>query len=322
MIGRVLWLILLLVCAAATLAGVLAPIHPSADFLNHFRPLVAAGAIVLLAAALTLRAPRPVWGSATLLVGLNATMLALPLWWSAELAERPTAGQALASTGERDLKIVTFNMFHGDAPAVATFLLREDADVVVLQEVGAKQAQALRALLRDRYPHAHMCAVHPGCEAAIFAKRPWVATGQDRWTPSVPETIWVEFNDPEIGRLRVVGVHLSLPYRAEAQTRQVDWLIAARATFAGPAIVAGDFNMTPWSYRLQRLLASTGLRRHATFLRSWPTDRHPQFRLPTPAFLIDHVLTTPDIKSISIRTGPVTGSDHLPVVAQVRLPGL
>jgi endonuclease/exonuclease/phosphatase (EEP) superfamily protein YafD len=78
--------------------------------------------------------------------------------------------------------------------------------------------------------------------------------------------------------------------------------------------------MTPWSYRLQRLLASAGLRRHATFLRSWPTHLYPQLRLPAPAFLIDHVLSTPDIRSVSIRTGPVVGSDHLPVIAQLRLP--
>ena len=82
--------------------------------------------------------------------------------------------------------------------------------------------------------------------------------------------------------------------------------------------MAGDFNMTPWSYRLQRLLAAAGLRRHATFLRSWPTDG--QYRLPWPAFLIDHVLTTPDVRSVSIRIGPNLGSDHLPVIAQLRLP--
>jgi endonuclease/exonuclease/phosphatase (EEP) superfamily protein YafD len=320
MIGRALWLMLLLVCAVATLAGVLAPIHPPADFLNHFRPLVAAGAIVLLAAALTLRAPRPVWGSATLLVGLNTAMLALPLWWSAELAERPATGQALASAGGRDLKIVTFNMAYGDARPLATFLLREDADVVVLQELGGQQAQALRALLRDRYPHAHACVAPRRCAAAIFAKRPWAAAGQELWSRDAPETIWVQFNRPETGSLRVVGVHLHLPYRAEVQTRQIDWLIAHRSTFAEPTVIAGDFNMTPWSYRLQRLLASADLRRHATFLRSWPTDRHPQFGLPAPAFLIDHVLTTPDIKSVSIRTGSVLGSDHLPVIARVRLP--
>ena len=304
---------------AVTLAGLLAPIFPPADFVNHFRPFILAATCGLLLIALAARAQQPIWGSAAL-VGLNAVLLVLPLLWSAEPAERHAAGQALASARARDLKIVTFNMFYGDAQAVATFLLREDADVVVLQEAGAKQVQALRASLRDRYPHTHACVVPRGCAAAIFTKLPWAAAGQQHGTSSTPETIWVQFNDPEIGRLRVVGVHLHLPYRARVQTHQIDWLIAESRSLTGPAIVAGDFNMTPWSHRLQRLLASTGLRRHATFLRSWPTRRHPQFGLPTPAFLIDHVLTTPDIKSVSIRTGPVLGSDHLPVVARVRLP--
>ena len=305
--------------AVVSLAGMLAPIYPPADFPNHFRPFIFGAASALLVASLGIRAPRIIWTSASL-VGVNTVLLVLPLLWSAEPAERATAGQALASARERDLKIVTFNTEYRDAKAIAGFLLREDADVVVLQEVGAKQIRALRALLRDRYPHVHACAVPRGCAAAIFAKRPWAAAGQEQWTQGTPETVWVQFDDPEVGKLRVVGVHLSLPYRTEVQTRQIDWLIAARASFTEPAIIAGDFNMTPWSYPLQRMLASTGLRRHATFLRSWPTDRHRQFGLPTPVVLIDHVLTTPDIKSVSIRTGPNLGSDHLPVLARVRLP--
>jgi endonuclease/exonuclease/phosphatase (EEP) superfamily protein YafD len=319
MIARVLIWAALLAGAATTLAGVLAPIYPPADFINHFRPFILAAAGALLAAAFALRAPGAVW-CASALVGLNALLLALPIWWSAEPADRSAAGQALASAAERDLKIVTFNTAFGDARAVARFLLREDADIVVLQEVGVGHVGSLRLLLLDKYPHVHRCAAPRGCAAAIFAKRPWAAAGQAHSSGQTPEAVWVQFNDPEIGRLRVVGVHLHLPYRAEVQTRQIDWLIAESRTFAGPTIVAGDFNMTPWSYRLQRLLASAGLRRHATFLRSWPTDRHPQFGLPAPAFLIDHVLTTPDIRSVSIRTGPVIGSDHLPVVARVRLP--
>ena len=138
------------------------------------------------------------------------------------------------------------------------------------------------------------------------------------WTRESPETLWVQFDDAEYGRLKVVGVHLALPFRAEQQTNHIARLTALRGGVAGPLIIAGDFNMTPWSYRLQQLLASTGLRRHATFLRSWPTDG--QYRLPWPTFLIDHVLTTPEIKSVSIRIGPALGSDHLPVVAALRLP--
>jgi endonuclease/exonuclease/phosphatase (EEP) superfamily protein YafD len=316
-IARIALTAALLAGAAVTLAGLSAPIHPPADIVNHFRPFILLAAGALLAIALMLRARRLAWAGAAL-AGVNAALLGLPLLWSAEAAERSTAGQALASAGARDIKLVTFNMEFRDAKATARFLLEEDPDIVVLQEAGTRQTDALRAALNARYPHSHLCRVPHNCAAAIFAKRPWVAAGHDYWTKESPEALWVQFDDAEYGRLRVVGVHLSLPFRAEQQTNHVARLIALRSGVAGPLIIAGDFNMTPWSYRLQRLLAATGLRRHATFLSSWPTDG--QYRLPYPAFLIDHVLTTPEIKSVSIRIGPGLGSDHLPVIAALRVP--
>jgi endonuclease/exonuclease/phosphatase (EEP) superfamily protein YafD len=302
--------------ALMTGAGTLAPLYPIADFPNHFRPYTLAGACALLMLALALRAPLAAWTSAAL-VGLNAALLALPLQWSAEPAERPTAGQALAATGQRDIKVVTFNMHFGNARPTARFLLEEDADIVLLQEIGAREVRALRPLLQARYPHSHVCAQRR-CNAAILARRPWVAAGQEPWSRGNPETIWVELDEPGLGRIKVVGVHLSLPFQPADQVRQVARLVRLRATHKGPMIIAGDFNMTPWSWRLQRFLARTDMRRHATFLRSWPADR--QFGAPFPAFLIDHVTTTPDIGSVSIRTGPNLGSDHLPVVAVLRLP--
>jgi endonuclease/exonuclease/phosphatase (EEP) superfamily protein YafD len=317
MIARIALKAALLAGMAVTLAGLSAPIHPPADIINHFRPLILAAAGGLLAVALLLRARRLAWASATL-AGVNAVLVGLPLLWSAEAAERSTAGQALASAGARDIKLITFNMLFGNAKAAARFLIKEDPDIAVLQEAGARETDMLRAELGARYPHIHTCRVVHNCAAAILAKRPWVAAGHDYWTKDSPETVWVQFEDPQLGRLRVVGVHLALPFRAEQQTNHVARLTALRGGADGPLIIAGDFNMTPWSYRLQHLLAVTGLRRHATFLRSWPTDG--QYRLPWPTFLIDHVLTTPEIKSVAIRIGPALGSDHLPVVAVLRLP--
>lgn len=254
------------------------------------------------------------WG--VILAAVNAALFLLPLAWSAET----TRGQALATAGHRDLKIVTFNMAWAKRPVdnVADFLLQEDADILLLQEVTAAHAAALGTLLTARYPHSHSCAVFQGCTQAIFAKRPWSSVQHVHRASGGPEMIWAQFDDAEFGRFRVHSLHLAWPFTPETQARHVDRLIAIRNSIAEPAIFAGDFNMTPWSYQLQRLLAFTGLRRHATFLRSWPTDG--QFRLPAPAFLIDHVLTTPDITSLSIKTGPNLGSDHLPVVARLRLP--
>jgi endonuclease/exonuclease/phosphatase (EEP) superfamily protein YafD len=317
MTARLLLVLALVAGAAMTFTGALAPIYPIADFPNHFRPYTLAGAVALAVGALALRAPRTAWASAAL-AGLNAVALALALLWSAEPAERSTAGQAQAAAAHRDLEVVTFNMHYGDARRVARGLLAQNADIVLLQEIGAREMRALRPLLQARYPHAYACSHDRRCDAAVFARRPWVAAGHQPWSSDNPEVIWVELDDPKLGRIRVVGVHLSLPFRPEHQVRQVERLLALRAAHKGPLIIAGDFNMTPWSFRLQGFLARADLRRHATFLRSWPTDR--QFLAPFPAFLIDHVMATPDIKSVSIRTGPNLGSDHLPVVAVLRLP--
>ena len=317
MIALLVLLPALLVGALMTFAGLLAPIYPLADFANHFRPYTLAGAGALLLAALALHAPRTAWASAAL-AGINAALVALPLLWSAGTTDARTVGEALATPGQHTLKIVSFNLGAAEVRPLARFLLEEDADIVVLREIGAGQARSMRSLLQARYPHGHTCGLAPGCDAAIFAKRAWVAVGQEPWTRTSPEVIWVEFNDPEIGGMRIVGVHSALPFRPEDQVRHIDRLIALRAAHTGPMIIAGDFNMTPWSYGLQRFLARADLRRHATFLRSWPTDG--QYRLPFPAFLIDHVITTPDIRTVSIRIGPNLGSDHLPVIAVLSVP--
>jgi endonuclease/exonuclease/phosphatase (EEP) superfamily protein YafD len=318
MISRTVLAAALVVAAAATLAGMLAPVYPPADILTNFQPFTCVGAGLLLAMAVGLKAWRLVWGGAALL-GLNAILLALPLLWAAEPAEGSTAGQALASAGGREIKVLTFNMRYGPPEPVARLLLEEDADIVVLQEIDPAQAARLARLLSRRYPHSHACGVNDRCGAALVAKRAWAAAGLEYWSENGPEVVWARFDDAELGKLRVMGVHLKLPLRPYAQANDVKRLVALGASWRGPTIVAGDFNMTPWSWRQQGLLAATGWRRHATLLRSWPTDG--QFRLIWPTFLIDNVMTTPDITSVSVRIGPHTGSDHLPVIARLRLPG-
>jgi endonuclease/exonuclease/phosphatase (EEP) superfamily protein YafD len=297
-----------------TLAGALTPLIPRADFANHLRPFTLAGTGALLAVALAARISRAAWWSAALTF-LNAVLFLLPLQWSAETSR----GQALASPQHRDIKIVTFNMAWTPRPVdnVAHFLLKEDADIVLLQEVTEAHAAALSPLLKPRYPHSHACAVPRSCTQAMFAKRPWMSVQHVERANSNPEMMWARFDDPELGAFGVYSLHVAWPFVPETQARHVDRLIALGRSITEPAILAGDFNMTPWSYQLQRLLASTGLRRHTTFLRSWPTDG--QFRLPAPLFLIDHLLTTADIQTITIGTGPNLGSDHLPIVARLRL---
>src|SRR5262245_48094393 len=307
-----------IVGAVMTLAGGLAPLLPPADIANQFRPYTLAGSGLLLAVALAVRLPAAVrWGA--ILTAVNAALLPVPLLWSAQTAGSGVAGQALAAPDRREIKIVTFNILwrNDRAEMVAQYLMREDADIVLLQEVTEQHLAVLRPSLAGRYPHSHVCLGRRLCRSAIFAKRPWVTVEHVHRGGETPEVISASFDDAELGRFHLYAVHAAVPSRPR-QARQTDWLIARRLSTAGPVILAGDFNMTPWSYQMQRLLASAGLNRHATFLRSWPTGG--QLGLPVPAILIDHVLTTPDIRTVSIEAGPSLGSDHLPIVARLRLP--
>lgn len=82
-------------------------------------------------------------------------------------------------------------------------------------------------------------------------------------------------------------------------------------------ILAGDFNLTPWTTLLGSLQGEAHLIRHGTLQHSWPL----RFCRPNiPFVLLDNVLTTSDFKSLSFETGQPTGSDHLPVVARLIMP--
>lgn len=298
----------------ATCAGALAPIFPPADTANEFRPYIFAAAMLLLGIVLAARLSILTrWAAA--LAALNAALLLLPLLWSAGAAGRG----ATASIQQRDLKIVTFNMLWSNRSTedIARFLREADADIIVMQEVWKRSASALTALLQAQYPYNYDCPEPQPCAQIMFAKRPWKNINHVHRSTGHPEMIVASFDDPELGSFRFHSLHFAYPLLPAERALNYERFIATHQEAKGPAIFAGDFNATPWSFQLQRLLASTGLRRHATFLRSWPTDG--QFHLPIPVLLIDHVITTPDIRTVAIETGPRLGSDHLPIVARLRL---
>jgi endonuclease/exonuclease/phosphatase (EEP) superfamily protein YafD len=126
--------------------------------------------------------------------------------------------------------------------------------------------------------------------------------------------VWARFSNEDRRDFTVTGVHLAWPFQPEWQARQVESLIRRFAEAEGTQIIVGDFNLTPFSWRLNRLTAATGLRRHATFGASWPA--FPLF----PFVLLDNLLSTPDVRSagVSIASSGY-GSDHRPVTFDLAL---
>ena len=89
---------------------------------------------------------------------------------------------------------------------------------------------------------------------------------------------------------------------------------AAELTATGrPAIMAGDFNATPWSAGLS-VVPDAGVVRATSLAPTWPAH------LPAPAVIpINPISVSKHWGVLSNGRGPDIGSDHSPVMATVYL---
>ena len=112
-------------------------------------------------------------------------------------------------------------------------------------------------------------------------------------------------------------------FRARCNERTRSELARRAAASAEPVIVAGDLNLTPWSRAFRDLVLKAKLkdpRRGRGCFGTWPTLS----RFPASAAVgvpIDHILVSERLRVSSLSLGPHLGSDHLPIVADIDLPG-
>jgi endonuclease/exonuclease/phosphatase (EEP) superfamily protein YafD len=119
----------------------------------------------------------------------------------------------------------------------------------------------------------------------------------------------------------VLGVHPGSPTLTDAsdsraRNRSLNHIGRSIRDRDRPLIVAGDFNITPWSPHFRDLITASGLRNVAQgqgWIPTWPRQFWP-VRVP-----IDHVLIRGPFAVQSLTRGPSIGSDHFPVIADLTL---
>lgn len=120
----------------------------------------------------------------------------------------------------------------------------------------------------------------------------------------------------------VLSLHPPTPVRTDKfnnRNQQFTRAASLLRTTSGPRFLIGDLNTTMWSPYFADLLRESGLRdarRGFGLMPSWP--------VPLPAFLqlpIDHCLVSNDIVVEGIRTGARTGSDHRPLIVDMKISG-
>ena len=287
-----------------TFAGELAPWFAPADILNHSRPYLVTAMIAVILWALVVAHLRAIV-VASVVIMINATSILTPA----------SASATLASAG--NLKVLSFNVWskNKSLPAVAEFILREDPDIVLLQETPPRHQDVLFPLLKSRFPHIFACACR---NQVMLSKKPWREIEAQDATSNQPALIRATFDGASGRSYLIIGLHPAYPLTPNVQARHYEWLRNNLPSFTArqTTLVVGDFNLSPWSYQLQALMKAADLKRHGTWQQSWPAH----FGIPIQAFLIDNVLSTPDVRTVTFATGPGLGSDHLPIVATVAVP--
>lgn len=300
--------------AALCIGHILGRWSETADAINNFSPLImgiaaSSAVIALLRSGMAMR----VILIAALVAGFASGLSRI----RGEYAATPPQGAIRPDTPL--LRLLTHNVLVGnrDVRATVAAIARSGADIVLLQETDGNLRGALPALAAI-YPYGSPCEHR--CSLKILSKRPLIQTRYRLRTTAGaaigPPLIWATTTAPDGRPVTVVSLHYPWPVPAGAQQRQRDALVQALGRIdTGDLILAGDMNLTPWTHAMQR--QDAGMRPMARITRaawSFPA-RLGAWRWPVAVLPIDHIYTGTGWRTVSVRTLPATGSDHLPVLA-------
>lgn len=189
-----------------------------------------------------------------------------------------------------------------------------DADIVILLEVKPHVWTKLQGTV-SAYPYRIDCWKEKSCDALVLSKFPL----SDRRS-SLPISPWRQpFSVSQVqlhnGVISLFTAHLSLPAVLEGEDKhEFDALSEAISRAAGPKLVLGDFNASPWTAKMKDLAGSTGLGIATGLEATWPSLIPSLLGIP-----IDHALAS-DGLSIHARTvHSVPGSDHRAVEVRFSL---
>jgi endonuclease/exonuclease/phosphatase (EEP) superfamily protein YafD len=273
-------------------------LHWLLDLAAHWQWLFAA-ALLLGSLTLARRHPRALWA---------LVLLPLP-WWSASPA-LPHASDTSSPT----FTLASANVHVGttQVTALAQWLAAAQPDAVVVLEVSPALARELSSL-KD-YPHQVVHADESPFGMALLSRWPLLHSTIVNDANGIPRIdAQLQWRTQTIA---LSAVHPMPPLSPHWSAQRNQTLLAVAQqhnTHEHPALVAGDFNATPWSSALVPLQALGWLR--ATGLRpSWPAVGQGVMGIP-----IDHVLASPHWRLQHHSLGPDLGSDHRPVLVQLSL---
>ncbi len=284
---------------------------PRLDLLTHFAPFWLLGALVALACglAVTSAALRPL---ILIVAGLGIVASAALILPEVLRPIRPAVGAGVG----RQVKLIQLNAWNEnvDVEGTADWVARQNPDLVLVEEV----EEPIRLALIKRGFHYSRGMVRTAIFSRIAPSAPPFFIAEPDWHV-LPPFARATFDGPD-GSFSVISTHFTWPTKGfqKGQARALDVLVHRYDTRR--LILAGDFNLTPWSFALRRIDRDYGLERRDRAIFSWPARPFlGHLRSPLAFLPIDHVYAGSAWRTVRIERGPRLGSDHYPVMITLAL---
>ena len=229
----------------------------------------------------------------------------------------PYWGFSSSAKNEEGFRVCSINVlsYSHTYEKVIGYIQEENPEVVVLIEVNARWKKALEPL-RVTYPYQVDASAEGNYGMMLISKKPFSSSRIEYTsfmrTPMIVATL--------TDGLTVAGVHFRSPdlYEKFLARNQTYRTIARRKEFYPEnTIFIGDFNTTTYSIHLRRFIRDMKLRDSRIgrgLFSSWPSV-FPPLWVP-----IDHALVSDKLQVIRREKGPHIGSDHFPILLEVRHP--
>ncbi|MGE3309256.1 MAG: endonuclease/exonuclease/phosphatase family protein [Limisphaerales bacterium] len=235
-----------------------------------------------------------------------------------------------------DLRVMTYNLHHGegvdgrlDLERIARVIRAANPDLVALQEVDRNAART--GGMDQAAEYSRLTGLYGAYGAAMpFQGGEYGQALLSRWPledfaviqlpgtrgkePRIAVSAWVEI--PRLGRIRWIGTHLDAGRDDADRWDQAGALVEILGRDSAPTLLVGDFNATPESRVMDRLLNAES---------PWD-DTASEAAAPTvpaeePKARIDYILGSPrgTWQTLVFRVIPESvASDHRPVFAILR----
>jgi endonuclease/exonuclease/phosphatase (EEP) superfamily protein YafD len=309
---------LLLVALVITILSVLGSIGGKFyfDLLSHFQVQYLLSSL-LLAGLLGLLRRKKLFLIALICVGINLREV-IP-WYLPHLSQ---VGQPYSQ-----MRILVSNVWsfkNKDREKLSELVRKEKPAIAAFVEFNNQWVKQFESL-KDILPYSTIGTDGWSRRIVIYSQQPMENVNIKYFAKNRPMILAdVNLNGQKVS---LIAAHAKTPLNQknfDLRNQQLEGMGAYIKTVKNPLVMMGDLNITMWSKYYKKFERESGMknaRQGFGIQASWPSAVSiPGILFPFLSIPIDHCLTTPDIKVVNLRTGPIVGSDHLPLITDLQIP--